>query len=169
MTTNLYAQPYDISATGFYFKSAEEYTEKARKLYNPYGEHVEEFEIQFIDGDGIDCQLFEALSINQSNIESYFKAVEDWEEYQKINAIIAIGEVGYKFDLANDDPDDLNVDLYQFDTMKELAEHFVEEGLYGTIPENIKFYLDYDLIARDLSMDYSEVRIDGTNYIYRCD
>ena len=167
--TTLFAQPYDISASGFYFESAEEYTEKASNLYNPYGERVEEYEIQFIDGEGIDCKLFEALSINQSNTEAYFKAVEDWEEYQKINVIIAIGEVGYKFDLANDYPGDLNVDLYQFDTMKELAEHFVEEGLYGTIPENIKFYLDYDLIARDLSMDYSEIRIDGTNYIYRCD
>ena len=164
--TTLFAQPYDFTANGFYFHSLDEYTTKSFDLNGPL---IEEYEIQFIDGEGIDCQLFEALSINQSNIESYLKAVEDWEEYQKINAIIAIGEVGYKFDLANDDPDDFNVDLYQFDTMKELAEHFVEEGLYGNIPENIKFYLDYDLIARDLSMDYSEIRIDGTNYIYRCD
>ena len=164
--TTLFAQPYDFTANGFYFHSLDEYTSKSFDLNGPL---IEEYEIQFIDGEGIDCQLFEALSINQSNIESYLKAVEDWEEYQKINAIIAIGEVGYKFDLANDDPDDFNVDLYQFDTMKELAEHFVEEGLYGNIPENIKFYLDYDLIARDLSMDYSEIRIDGTNYIYRCD
>ena len=164
--TTLFAQPYDFTANGFYFHSLDEYITKSFDLNGPL---IEEYEIQFIDGEGIDCQLFEALSINQSNIEAYFKAVEDWEEYQKINAIIAIGEVGYKFDIAKDSQDDFNVDLYQFDTMKDLAEHFVEEGLYGTIPENIKFYLDYDLIARDLSMDYSEIRIDGTNYIYRCD
>lgn len=167
--TNLYAQPYDISATGFYFESAEEYTEKASKLFNPYGEHVEEFEIQFIDGDGIDCQLFEALSISQCNLEQFFKAVEEWDETQKINVIIAIGEVGYKFDIATDSPDDFDVSLYQLDSMRELAEQFVDEGLYGEIPKSIQFYIDYDAMARDLAMDYSEITIDGTRYIYRCD
>ena len=167
--TNLYAQPYDISATGFYFESAEEYTEKASKLYNPYGEHVEEFEIQFIDGDGIDCQLFEALSISQCNLEHFFKAVEEWDETQKINVIIAIDEVGYKFDIATDSPDDFDVSLYQLDSMRELAEQFVDEGLYGEIPKSLQFYIDYDAMARDLAMDYSEITIDGTRYIYRCD
>ena len=47
-------------------------------------------------------------------------------------AIIAIGECGYKFDLAKDSPDEFDVDLYQLDTMRELAEQFVDEGLYGT-------------------------------------
>ena len=167
--TNLFAQPYDISATGFYFESAEEYNSKSVSLMNEYGEPVEEFEIQFIDGEGIDYKLFEALNITQCNIEAYFNAVENWEEYQKINAIIAVGECGYKFDIFKDAPDDFNVDLYQFDTMKELAEHFVEEGLYGDIPQSIQYYIDYEAIARDLSMDYAEIRIDGTNYIYRCD
>ena len=43
------------------------------------------------------------------------------------------------------------------------------DGLYGAIPAPIQNYLDYDAIARDLAMDYSEIRIDGTRYIYRCD
>jgi len=29
-------------------------------------------------------------------------------------------------------------------------------------------YLDYDAIARDLGMDYSETEIAGTQLIYRC-
>ncbi len=53
--------------------------------------------------------------------------------------------------------------------MQELAQQFVEEGLFGEIPEKIQHYLDYDAIARDLSMDYSEITIAGTHYIYRCD
>lgn len=167
--TTLYAQPYDILATGFYFESAEEYNSKSIALMNEYGEPVEEFEIQFIDGESIDYKLFEVLNTCQCSLRYYFKAVEEWEEYQKIDVIIAIGECGYRFDIATNSPDDLNVDLYQFDSMKDLAEHFVEEGLYGTIPENIRFYLDYDAIARDLAMDYSQINIDGTNYIYRCD
>ena len=53
--------------------------------------------------------------------------------------------------------------------MRELAEQFVDEGLYGEIPANVSFYLDYDKMARDLSVDYTETRIGGENIIYRCD
>lgn len=113
--------------------------------------------------------MFEALNITQCNIEAYFEAVEAWDTDQKLKAIIAIGEVRYKFDLAEDSPDDFEVDIYQLDSMRELAEQFVDEGLYGTIPESIQSYLDYDAIARDLAMDYSQITIDGTRYIYRCD
>jgi hypothetical protein len=56
--TKLFAQPYDISAYGFYFETAAEYEEKADKLLNSYGQPVEEFEMQFIDGEGIDSELF---------------------------------------------------------------------------------------------------------------
>ncbi len=167
--TTLYAQPYDISATGFYFESFEEYNSKSISLMNEYGEPIEEFEIQFIDGDGIDCQLFEALSISQCNIKDYFEAVETWDEDQKIKVIIAIGEVGYKFDIVTDSPDDFDVSLYQLDSIRELAEQFVDEGLYGEVPKSLQFYIDYDAMARDLAMDYSEITIDGTRYIYRCD
>ncbi len=65
--TQLFAQPYDISASGFYFNTAEEYTTQASKLRNSYGQPVEEFELQFIDGESIDADLFKALNVNQSN------------------------------------------------------------------------------------------------------
>lgn len=52
--------------------------------------------------------------------------------------------------------------------MRDLAQQFIEEGLFGDIPENIRYYLDPDAIARDLSMDYLETEIAGTNYIFRC-
>lgn len=164
----LYAQPYDISAYGFYFRSLEEYDEKSSDLLNHYGEPVEEFEIQFIDGDTLDCTLFKALSIHQGSIGDYFTACEDWDDDQKIKVIIAVGEAGYSFDLPTDDPDNFDIDLYELDRLRDLAEHFLEEGLFGDIPENIRFYLDLDAIARDLGMDYTETVINGTSYIYRC-
>ncbi|WP_299297215.1 hypothetical protein [uncultured Tateyamaria sp.] len=37
--------------------------------------------------------------------------------------------------------------------MRELTEDFVEQGLFGDIPEPLHFYIDYDAIARDLSVD----------------
>lgn len=78
MTTTLHAQPYDTSATGFYFKSLEEYQKTAPTIKNDFGGTVEEFEIQLIDADGIDCELAKAIGINQANIERFFECVEGW-------------------------------------------------------------------------------------------
>jgi hypothetical protein len=167
--TTLYAQPYDISASGFYFDSAADYAAKAGKLRNSYGQPVEEFEIQFIDGDGIDAELFAALKIHQGDIDGFFEAVDEWSEDDKIKVIIAVGEKGYSFDLGRDTPDRFEIDLYECDTMRDLAIQFVDEGLFGDIPAAIANYLDYDAIARDLAMDYAATTVDGTRYIYRVD
>ena len=75
----LHAQPYDISAPGFLFKSVEEYREKADKLTNSAGDPVEEFEIQFIDGEDIDRELFKALNINQATSPMFFEKADEWE------------------------------------------------------------------------------------------
>jgi len=166
MTLTLYAQPYDTSATGFYFKTVEEYDTQIKELKNAYGDPVEEFEIQFIDGDRIDCELAQAIGINQANFRDYLICVEDWEEWQKINVIIATGELGYNFD-AQIDPDHYGIDLYHVSSMRELAEQFVDDGLFGDVPESFQFYIDYDAIARDLAVEYSEIEIAGERMIYR--
>lgn len=57
MTLILHAQPYDITAEGFYFRDAEEYYKNADELRNSEGGPVEEFEIQFIDGDSLECLI----------------------------------------------------------------------------------------------------------------
>lgn len=113
--------------------------------------------------------MFTALGISQCNFLTFFDIVEEWDYDDKIKVIIAVGEVGYSFDLDKDNPDKFEIDLYEMDTLKDLAIQFVDDGLYGPIPESIQFYLDYDAMARDLGMDYSEISIDNTNYIYRCD
>jgi hypothetical protein len=107
------------------------------------------------------------LDINQSNFEAFFEKTEDLDEFDKIKLIIAIGECGYSFDLAEDDPEDLDIDIYEIDTLRELAEQFVDEGLFGEIPEHLQHYIDYDAIAYDLSMDYTETTIAGIRLIYR--
>ncbi|MGH1416954.1 MAG: antirestriction protein ArdA [Pelagimonas sp.] len=165
--TQLHAQPYDLAASGFYFETAEEYTEKAAKLRNDYGDPVEEFEIQFIDGERIDCALAAAIGLYQSNITQFFKAVEDWDDDQKTRVILAVAECGYDF-TADTQPDDFDLEIYPVETLRELAEQFVEEGLFGDIPERLQFYIDYDAIARDLGMDYAEAEVAGTRLIYHC-
>ena len=167
--TILYAQPYDITAMGFPFKSFEEYQDKAAKLRNEYGRPVEEFEIQFIDGEDIDAQLFKALGVYQGDISKFFEIIDQWDEEEKIKVIIAVGEVGYSFNILKDDPNDFEVDLYQIDGLYSLAIQFVEEGLFGDIPKHLENYIDYHAIADDLGMDYTQIRINDTLYVYRMD
>ena len=80
--------------------------------------------------------------------------------------IIAVGECGYGFD-PNAEPDHNGIDIYHVSSMRELAEDFVAEGLYGDIPDGLQYYIDYDAIARDLSMEYCEVVIAGNYLVYR--
>lgn len=163
-----YALPYDITAPGFYFRTGEEYQARVRTLRNEAGLPVEEFEIQFIDGETLDAYFADAFGINQANVFRFIELAEEWDEYGKRRFIVAVGKCGYSFDPETVDPDDFDVDIYEVSSLRELAEQFVDDGLFGEIPQNIQNYLDYDAIARDLSADYSEANIAGTRLIYRC-
>lgn len=167
MTLLFYAQPYDISAEGFYFRDAEEYERQAETLTNRYGDKVEEFEIQFIDGEEIDAALSKAWGLNQANFAAFIEAAEDWDEEQKIRVIIAVGECGYGLEQVADDPDSVEIDIHHLVSLKDLAESFVDDGLYGEVPKSLQYYIDYDAIARDLSVEYSETEIAGQRLIYR--
>lgn len=165
--TQLHAQPYDLAATGFYFEDMEDYHRQAKANRNDYGDPVEEYEIQFIDGEHIDCDLARAWGINQANIGGYFKAVEAWDDHDKRVFIIAVGEVGFRFDTSSVSPNDFDVDIYHVESMEALAEQFVEEGLFGDIPEHLANYIDMEAIARDLAFDYTETEVAGERLIYR--
>ncbi|MFV0552107.1 MAG: hypothetical protein ACK5L6_09350 [Anaerorhabdus sp.] len=110
--TTLYAQPYNIDATGFYFDSAEDYESKAKNNYDRYGQFVEEYEIQFIDGEQIDCELAKAIGLNQCNFSTFLDCVDRWEDHEKIRFTIANGECGYSLDPATVDIDVLDIDIY---------------------------------------------------------
>jgi len=166
--TQLHAQPYDISATGFYFESAEDYQTRVEKCRNDYGDLVEEFEIQFIDGERIDAEFASALGLNQVNFGKFLELVDEWDNQEKTRFIIANGECGYGFNPDTDNIDNLDVDIYEVDSLKELAEQFIDEGLYGEIPTHLQNYIDTEAIARDLSMDYSMTDIAGDRLAYRC-
>lgn len=168
MTIKLYAQPYDISATGFYFKTAEEYAGLSAKAENDYGQVVEEFEIQFIDGNRIDCALATAWNLSQVNFAAFLDAVEEWEEDRKRRYIIAVSECGSSHNDALNDPSEPDIEIYEVNSLRDLAEQFVDEGVYGPIPESLQFYIDYDTIALDLAMDFSEIEIAGEWVIYAC-
>lgn len=56
-------------------------------------------------------------------------------------------------------------EIYENVSYEDLAYQFIEDGLFGTIPESISAYIDYEKIGRDLSYDYTEYNGD----IFRCD
>lgn len=163
-----YAQPYDLAANGFYFEDAANYTKKIGSIKNDYGEVVEEFEIQFIDGEPIDAELCKAIGLYQGSVLKVMELMDDLGEEEKITLIIACGECGYRFDPHKDSASDFDVDIYPCENLRDLAEQFVDEGLYGDIPESLAFYIDYDAIARDLAVEFTEIEIAGQRLIYAC-
>lgn len=164
MTTNIYhATPYDISATGFYFSSIDEYREKAESHCNAYGQPVEEFEIQFIDGDN--CELFRAIGVNQANLELWFEHFEDMDDEESVRAIYL---AGYECLAAEDILDRLD-DVILFEgTINEYAEDYIEStGLLNEVPESLRYYIDIDAFARDLRIggDVTDIEIGGRQWV----
>ncbi len=99
-------------------------------------------------------------------LDRFFACVE-WSEPEKQAVIIAVGECGYRFE-ANTRPDEFEIDIYRVESLRELAEQFVDEGLFGEVPQSLRFYIDHDAIARDLAADYASVEIGGERLVYRC-
>jgi len=75
MTVTFYAQPYDLNAMGFYFTDEETYRENINAVVNDYGDKVEEFEIQFINGFVLDSKLAQAITPSQYNIIAMMQAM----------------------------------------------------------------------------------------------
>ncbi|MAO39209.1 MAG: hypothetical protein CMK70_03020 [Pseudohongiella sp.] len=161
MTNQYHATPYDISATGFYFSTYEEYCEKAASHTNKYGQPVEEYEIQYINGDN--HELFLALGINQANLQLWFEEFEDLCEEDIIKAIYLANNFGYSAEEITDRLED--VCLFE-GTAEQYAEDFIEET--GALNhETLRYYFDTKAFARDMLLggDISEITVNGTEYI----
>jgi len=72
MTTTLYANPYDISYTGFYFGSIEEFNDQLSQA------SYEEVEIDYIDGDN--PRLFQATKIHHDNVDLWFDELDQYPD-----------------------------------------------------------------------------------------
>ena len=157
---NIYhATPYDISATGFYFSILEDYRSKAASHRNDYGDLVEEYEIQFIDGEN--AYLFKAVGVSQANLALWFERFEDMDEDEAIKAIYLADHLGEGME---DIPGKLD-DVILFEGRAiDYAEEYIEEtGLLDQIPESLRFYFDTEAFARDMLYggDIAEIEIAG--------
>ncbi len=162
--TNIYhATPYDISAMGFYFQTYDDYVQQAASHTNENGDHVEEYEIQYIDGDTY--KLFEELGINQANLSQWF---DDFEDMDGDDVIKAIYLSDYNGCGINDVLEQLD-DVMLFEgTALEYAEQYIEDtGMLDEIPESLRNYFNTEAFARDMVLggDITEIIISGTSYV----
>jgi hypothetical protein len=147
-----YAQPDDTTTEGFPFSSVEEFEERAGKNVNASSQPVGEYDIEFIDGPELDQKLFDSLSVNQNTIGKFIEVADDWDETQKTKAILQ-NEHGSKPFALDDDPDQIDIEIYFDMTLVGLAKEFVADGYFGDVPEKLTFYIDYEALARDLEMN----------------
>lgn len=89
---------------------------------------------------------------NLAELNIFVRRYNELDEFDRV-AVDFLLDQGNDFEYALMNYSD--VDLYK-GTYKELAESMVDEGLFGSIPESIAHYIDYDKIARDLEFDYHE-------------
>ncbi|MEH6478460.1 MAG: antirestriction protein ArdA [Sneathiella sp.] len=163
MTNTYHATPYDISAVGFYFTTYKEFVDSAEAHRNDYGDPVEEYEIQFIDGDNY--KLFEELSIHQANLKQWFDDFEILEGDDQVKVIYLAGDLGCHMTEILDRLDD--VILFEGNA-EEYTESYLEDtGLLDQIPESLQYYIDVEAFARDLVLggDVSTLEIDGKSYV----
>lgn len=161
--TILHATPYNIDAAGFYFTDALDYESKATMHVDHYGNLVEEFEIQFIDGD--DAQLFEACGINQANLNTWFDDIEFLQDYEKVNLYYLVAVVGYNLDQVLNKLDEPSITDAN---LRDAAEELFDECWLHEVPENIRFYIDYDKFARDCEMGGDLVAFEYAGITYTC-
>ena len=150
-----HATPYDITASGFYFQSLEEYASKAAAHRNDHGQPVEEYEIQFIDGNVDDCALFSALSVSLATLEAWFDEFEgQYDGIELIKVLFLVSDQGLS--MADIYPRRLD-DVMVFEgTMRDYAEQYLEDsGIIDAVEKAglNRFYIDVDAYARDIELE----------------
>lgn len=159
--STFFAQPYSMDAVGFYFEALESYAVKSESLMDAFGNPVEEFEIQFIDGD--DCELFSVCRINQGNLAVWFDDVADLSDQEKTALFYLCSVSGYSLENALDKMEEVNLSE---GNLKDVAEALFDEFYLNDVPESVRAYIDYEKYARDCELggDLSEFNFNGATW-----
>ncbi|AOR66218.1 hypothetical protein BBJ41_00870 [Burkholderia stabilis] len=164
----LYANPYDIEARGFRFTSLEDYNAKYAANRNGWGGVVEEYSIEFLDGNDEDSDLFAQLRVNQGTLSTWFDLMDrDLSTEQKAALAWLVGDRGAKLDDALDQLDDVMIQCGELnDVGGELFEELYAEEL-GKLPEALRYYFDSDAWTRDakLNGDFDTITFGGHDYV----
>ena len=149
--TTFYAQPYSIEHTGFYFDSLEAFEAGMEKLEN---RGCEEVEIQFIDGECGLSKLAKAAGIDQGTVALWFEELDDLDSLE-IDQICFLLDCGHDLEGALSRYEYVNI-------FHGSAEEYAQELIEDTtdIPENLRYYIDYTAIARDMGYNGEIVEIE---------
>ncbi|MCU7829155.1 MAG: antirestriction protein ArdA [Candidatus Thiodiazotropha sp. (ex Myrtea sp. 'scaly one' KF741663)] len=139
--TTFYAQPYSIDHTGFYFDSLEAFEAGMEKLER---RGCEEVEIQFIDGECGLSRLASAAGIDQCTVSLWFEELDDLEA-SEIEQLCFLLDRGFDLEDALTRYEYVNI---FHGTAADYAQELIEETT--EIPENLRYYIDYKAIARDM-------------------
>lgn len=160
--TIFHATPYDISATGFYFETLAEYEDKASHHRNDHGDPVEEYEIQFIDGDDADSRIFFLLGVTQATLPRYFELQSELEPDALLRLEILIGDMGHELETALEKQDDLIV--YGEISPEDWARDYLEDTASLEALGTLACYFDYEAFARDCLINGDIAEHEGILY-----
>jgi Antirestriction protein (ArdA) len=160
---NYYTEPYNRNATGFTFSDYADFETKSAALLDSFGNKVEEFEILIVDHDRETSELFNACSVRQANLDTWFNDVVDLQNAEKAALYFLAGVQGYSMFTALAKYRD--VTLFK-GCQKDAAREWFNEIYLHSIPEHLHFYIDHAQFARDceVSGDLSEFEFAGTTY-----
>jgi len=121
----------------------------------------EEYFITDYESD-IDIKIGEYTSIERLN--EIAEQLDDLSDYEEEIVSAMVGN-GYSLEDAIDKKDD--VMFYSgCSTMAEVAEQYADEtGLLDSIPENLRYYFDFEAFGRDMSFEGEFIFTDNGNCI----
>jgi hypothetical protein len=99
---------------------------------------------------------------NIYELNESLRDIEDLDEYEMDKILFLKSVIGLDLEDALDSKDD--VTYYEGMNMIEVVDDMLDNGLFGDIPESIKWYIDTNRIARDLEMDGYYEDSKGTFY-----
>lgn len=161
--TTLHATPHNRDAAGFYFESLDDYQAKVEIHLDRFGNFVEEFEIQFINGD--DSELFNACSINQSNLDTWFDVIDLMTDAEKLNLYYLVGTAGYHLEQALDKVDEPSI---YYGKLLDAATELFDECWLPSVPDNVKYYIDYKKFAHDCQLGSDMCEFEYASKTYTC-
>ena len=88
---------------------------------------------------------------NLRELNEFSKHLEELSDFDQEKVIFLIEELGYSRSESLKYYED--VIFYENMTLRDVAYDLVDEGVFGDIADSIKCYIDYESIARDLSID----------------
>jgi hypothetical protein len=158
MRTTLYANPHDISCSGFYFGRIDEFNKQLSQA------SYEKVEIEYVEGDN--PGLFQATNIHQGNVDLWFDELDKYsDDSHEASAI------GYLLDIMHLDEaikrrDEVilhrgSLADYAFELVKDVCS-------LDELPDLIRNHIDYDSIGRDLELNSEITELSRNVWVVNC-